>query len=525
MIAAGSLWGIVARGVPLNLTELQNWSTEDAAQAHAFSEDERLVVLASFDAQTLIGDEELARITRFAAQLLGARSAAVSLVDAERQRFIASEGLEITETARDTSLCAHTMLGHDLLEVLDASEDPRFADFSLVTGDAHLRYYVGAPLVSAEGAPLGALCITDTTARTEPLNEFQREGIAVLAEAVMRRLQAHRQSNLELRESAQRMHSMLNSVPDIAWSAAPGPKWDYFNARFTEVTGMSARETIDDWREVIHPEDFEASLVKFGEALETASFFEDEWRLRQADGSYRWVISRAVPSTDDPTTARWFGTLTDIHDRYQISQERELLAGELAHRIKNVFSVINGLVTLHAGQDPELKSFSETLTRHIRALSRAQEYALNADTAEEASLMGLIVVLMTPYGVPGESGVSVTGDADVNLVPRAATPMALVFHELATNSAKYGALSSPEGKVDVSIARADGNVHITWTESDGPSAEPPQDTGFGSRLVKMSIEHQLGGNITYDWREEGLCTSISVPEIRITGWRRTQAWP
>jgi len=517
LIAQGSLWSIIARGNPLNLTELRTWPTEDAPPAHAFSEDERLVVLASFEADLLKGDVELARITRFAAQLLGARQAAVSLVDAETQRFIVSEGLDAPHTPRDTSLCAHTMLGHDMLEVLDASEDPRFAEFSLVTGDAHLRYYAGAPLVSAEGAPLGALCITDSTPRIEPMTEFQREGLSVLAEAVMRRLHAHRQANLELRESAQRMRSMLNSVPDIAWSAAPGPQWDYFNARFTEVTGHSPCATIDDWRAVIHPEDFEASLVKFGEALETASFFEDEWRLRQADGSYRWVISRAVPSTDDPETARWFGTLTDIHDRYSISQERELLAGELAHRIKNVFSVINGLVTLHAGQDPKLRSFSEVLTRHIRSLSRAQEYALNADTAEAASLMGLLTVLMTPYGVPGQSGVSINGDATVNLTPRAATPLALVFHELATNSAKYGALSVAQGKVDIAIARDKGNVLVTWEESNGPSAKPPEDTGFGSRLVKMSIEHQLGGSIAYDWRNEGLRTSIAVPESRITG--------
>ncbi len=491
----------------------------EAAASRVYSEAERLVALARFDAHALAGDPELARITRFAAQLCGAGSAAVSLVEAEHQRFIASAGLSETETPRSTSFCAHAMLEPDLFEVLDTTADPRFAQFALVTGEANVRYYVGAPLISEEGASLGALCVTDTQSRDAPLSEFQREGLAVLAQAVMHRLHAHRQANAadaELQQSADRLQFMLDSVPDIAWSAAPGPVWDYFNARFTEVTGRSALRSVDDWRDVIHPEDFEATLVKFETAMTTASFFEDEWRLKQADGGYRWVISRAVPSTDDPETARWFGTLTDIHDRYRISQERELVAGELAHRIKNVFSVINGLVILHAGKDPILRGFANTLSDHIRALSRAQEFALKIDGDHSDTLKELLNVLMAPYGVPGQSAVSINGDDAITIGARSATPLALVFHEFATNSAKYGALSVAEGTVTINVARAQDSVAIGWCESGGPSAEKPTDTGFGSRLVKMSVEHQLGGAIAYDWREDGLVSEITIPSERLS---------
>lgn len=475
-------------------------------------------MLASFDADALSGDEELAAITRFAAQLCGARSAAVSLVEAERQRFIASEGIDSDETPRSTSFCAQTMLGPELLEVLDATDDERFADYALVTGEAHLRYYVGAPLISSEGAPLGALCVIDTSPHEEPLSEFQREGLLVLAQAVKRRIYAHRQAtnaNVEIQATASRLQFVLDSVPDIAWSAAPGPKFDYFNARFREYTGLEALETVADWSKVIHPEDYDATVEKFTEAVNGATAFEDEWRLKKADGSYIHVLSRALPSSDDPATARWFGTITDIDEAHRVSQEREILAGELAHRIKNIFSVITGLVVLHSRGDATLSIFAETLTENIRALSRAQEFALRIDSHTEDDLKGLLNVLLAPYGLPGSSAVEITGD-NVATDHRAATPLALVFHELATNSAKYGALSAAEGHVSIHVVREGDEVRIEWRESGGPPVDAPEDAGFGSRLVRMAVEHQLGGSIRREWKPEGLEIDICVPAARLT---------
>lgn len=501
----------------MNLTDAQPWPSGTAPAEELCEEDQRLGILASFDAETLAGDAELARITQFAAQLCGGKSSAVSLVESERQRFLAGEGLKREETPRSTSLCAHTMFSVELLEVLDASEDARFADFALVQGEDNLRYYVGAPLISQEGAPLGALCVTDTEPHTEPLTDLQRQGLSVLAEAVMRRLQSHREANAadsEIKDSAARLQFMLDSVPDIAWSAGAGPNFDFFNARFEEVTGCDPSSNENVWLKVIHPEDYPDSFEKFRVKMGRAEPFEDECRLRLADGSYRWIISRAVPSDSNPQTARWFGTLTDIHDRYQISEERELLAGELAHRIKNIFSVITGLVSLHARGEPGARAFADTLMAHIRALSRAQEFAIAASSDGKESLSDLLKVLMAPYGVPGQSAVAITGDK-VAVGAKAATPLALVFHELATNSAKYGALSVATGTVNLLIASRGGDVRIDWSEEGGPRTSPPEDTGFGSRLVRLAVENQLGGSIEQDWAAEGLRTNITIPATRL----------
>jgi len=501
----------------LEQDENQLWPVGEGPAKSYCDEGDRLLILASFDADALSGDPELARIAKFASSLCGTKSAAISLVENERQVFLARAGIEETETPRSTSLCAHTMLDAGILEVLDATRDPRFADFALVRGDARLRYYAGAPLISVEGAPLGALCVIDDEPRDTPLSETQREGLIVLAEAVKRRLHGHRHEltkNLELATVANRLKFVLDSVPDIAWSAGPGLQFDYVNARFNAVTGREPPKTMDDWRHVVHPDDYDRALGEFNRAQENTAAFEIEMRLRGSDGSYRYMLSRAVPSSTDPQTVRWFGTMTDIDTAHRVSQQRELLAGELAHRIKNIFSVITGLIVLNARGDPQLAEFAKTLTSNIRALSRAQEFALRLDDQSEDKLKSLLEVLMAPYGVAGHSAVSITGD-DVETGPKSATPLALIFHELATNSAKHGALSVEEGKVAITVSSGTENVSIRWEETGGPVTTIPEDEGFGSRLVKMAVENQLGGTITQDWKSEGLEVVIELAVDRL----------
>lgn len=493
------------------------WPTGTDPDAQLCAEDDRLVTLASFSISELEGDEELARLARFAARLCDTPTGAVSLVERERQIFLASEGVAVSETPRSTSLCATAMLSGELLVVPDASKDSRFANYKSVTSERNLRFYAGAPLTSPEGAPLGALCVTDIVARPEGLTPVQREGLLVLADAVKRRLLAHRQANEvseAIRASADRLQFLIDSVPDIAWSAGPFAQFDYVNARWRERTGLPAPRHVEDWRAVIHPDDYERSRLKFLEAVQSAVPFEDEWRMLEADGRYGWVLSRAVPSTDDPETARWFGTITDIDDARRALQERELLAGELAHRIKNIFSVIIGLISLHARGNATNEAFAGTLSDTIRALSRAQEFALQIDAIDAQDLKGLLEVLMAPYGAPGNDAVSVCGDA-VSFGARAATPLALVFHEMATNSAKYGALSAADGRVSITITRQDGEARIAWQEAGGPAIKPPQNEGFGSRLMNMAISHQLGGAMEQTWKPDGLSASISLPLARL----------
>jgi PAS domain S-box-containing protein len=472
-------------------------------------EQERLRVLRDYALDSLDGDAELQSIATFAAKLCEAPLALVSLVEEERQRFLASEGLETKETPRGISFCTHAMLRDDLMQILDATQEPQFANNPLVTGEPHIRFYAGQPLKSEEGLPLGTLCVIDTEARPHGLTKFQREGLEVLAQAVMRRLRSRRHSTAAKREHDERvayLHTFADSIPAIAWSATPEGHFEYFNKRMVDFTGLPDDQT----GTAFHPDDWVKASAIWQKSLKTGEIYEVEHRLRRHDGEYRWMISRAVPVRDsEGSIVRWFGTAVDIHDLYAASEARDLLAKELSHRIKNIFAVVSGLVSLSVRKRPEVQEFGTELIGMIQALGRAHDYVRPAEGSRRRSLHGILEDLFSPYGGGTGARVTISGD-NINIAARSATPLALVFHELATNSAKYGALSTEDGTVDLTIADNGGALLLRWVERGGPPAPQDPVQGFGSRLVEMSVTGQLGGTWARRFEKDGMVCELTV---------------
>ncbi len=503
---------------------MDTWPLGDSPASAHCGEDDRLSVLASYGAESLTGDTELDSIVGFAARLCKAPAALVSMVEHEHLRFLAKMGTDLEATPRSISFCAHAMLGLEPMVMRDAAADPRFADNPLVTGEPHIRFYAGAPLVSDEGAPLGALCVIDVEARPEGLSELQAEGLAVLAEAVMRRLR-HQRENLsaggEIAEREQRLRSIVDSVPGIAWSADSRANFDYFSARWREVTGQDHPKVAADWKQFVHPDDYERTLASFSNALEDVAPFECEFRLLQADGSWRWVLSRAVPLGEKLRNARWFGTMIDVDEAHRLAESRDLLANELSHRIKNIFAVVAGLIAIRSRGKSEVAVFAAEVTAAIMALGTAHEYIRPVEGRSSDKLLGLLKDLLAPYGTPEDGRVTIGGD-DIPIGAHAATPLALIFHELATNSAKYGALSCEDGKIVIEVTAPCGDeetVCVAWRES-GCEDAPPSDNaqeGFGSRMLRMAVEGQLGGNFTRSFSDDGLDVELIIPRGRITG--------
>ncbi|WBY17231.1 PAS domain-containing protein [Erythrobacteraceae bacterium WH01K] len=490
---------------------------QDTAPDPAKQEDAvRLPFLAGFGLDVLEDDDELQRIVRFAAKLCDAPTSTVSIVEERRQWFLARDGIEERETDRSVSFCGHAMLGDTIMVVPDAKEDPRFADNALVTGPPKIRFYAGAPLITSEGAPVGALCIFDSAPRPDGLTEIQEEGLKVLRDAVMRRLHARRRDlvrDAELQRSQEKLGALADSIPDIAWAANAEGDIDFFNQRWYEYTGLDPSTPPDNEtsRSVFHPDDQEAYVDAWDEALASGQHFEQEFRVRRSDGTWRWMIGRGVPVHDSAgDVTQWFGTLTDIDDGHRLSESRDLLARELSHRIKNIFAVVSGLVLLRARNRPELKDFAEELGEAIRALGRAHDFVRPLGSEKGNELRGLLNVLMAPYGIGEGKQVEVSG-VTVKLGKRAATPLALIFHELATNSAKYGALSREEGRVTISLAERGDTVLIDWNETGAPGGKVPERSGFGSTLLDMSVKSQLDGSMEREWGKDGLKVRLSIP--------------
>ena len=321
-----------------------------------------------------------------------------------------------------------------------------------------------------------------------------------------------------LAESEAKFRAIADSMPQMVWSTLPNGFHDYYNARWYEYTGVPPGSTDGEgWNDMFHPDDQERAWTSWRHSLETGEPYQIEYRLKHHSGEYRWTLGRAMPIVDaDGKILRWFGTCTDIHETKLAAEEREIVAQELSHRIKNIFSVLNGIVSLSARTYPDLKPLAETLRARISALGVAHDFVRPHSSASQpttggTTLKGLLETLVAPYRNEGDDRFAVIG-SDAAIDDRSATPIALLFHELATNSAKYGALAQRDGRITVTMKSSEDTLLVEWKElSEGATVTPPIREGFGSRLIALSVEGQLSGQLTRRWESDGLRVEIEIP--------------
>ena len=497
------------------------------ARGWQIDEATRSAAMQAYDLESLRDSAALKQITDFAAALCGTPVALVSLVEETQQTFLSRTGLELSETPREMSFCQHAMLEDRIMVIPDATQDPRFIDNALVTGDLHLRFYAGAPLISDDGIPLGSLCVIDTVPR-RGLTKLQMQGLATLADNVMARLRdsrdaaawraTERATRRQLTDSEDRFRTLADTMPQMVWSTLPDGYHDYYNARWYEFTGTPPGSTDGEgWNDMFHPEDQDRAWTIWRHSLGTGEPYQIEYRLRHFDGTYRWVLGRALPIRDGGgRITRWFGTCTDIHEQKLALHEREVISQELSHRIKNIFSVISGLISFAARSQPGFAPIAADLRQRITALGRAHDFVRphspqSRPAVQQDSLHGLLGELFEPYQRGDHPPITVTGD-EIAIDDRSATPLALLFHELATNATKYGALATDGGTITIAIERGDTDATLRWTERGGPTVTAPDVAhGFGSQLIELSAVRQLGGTVTRDWQAEGLVMTITVP--------------
>lgn len=213
----------------------------------------------------------------------------------------------------------------------------------------------------------------------------------------------------------------------------------------------------------------------------------------------------------------------DITERRRADDERALFTRELAHRIKNMFAVVDGVIALSSRGAVEAKPTIDALRSRLHGLGRAIAYVsppelLGRESTTDHTVLGLLRVLLEPYGaVEGpDQRVIVSGD-DAPIGKGATTSIALVVHELATNAMKYGALGATAGHVEVEVAADPASLRIVWRErgADAVARPPQQLSGFGSVLVENAVVRQLAGRYTRDWQADGLVVDMTFPRERI----------
>ena len=215
----------------------------------------------------------------------------------------------------------------------------------------------------------------------------------------------------------------------------------------------------------------------------------------------------------------------DIMDQKLAQEHQKLLLGEMSHRVKNVLSVAGGLVVLSSRTAPTPQEMAKAVQNRLAAYARAHDLTRPGlidgefQVENQAALHTLIWTIVAPYIDPvaedGRTNISIDG-ADILLDGSAATNLALILHEFATNAAKYGALSADGGCVRIDCSMQDGTFEIKWQEFDGPPVNgPPDKRGFGSVLANKSIQGQLGGTIMHEWPREGVVITLRIPLDRL----------
>jgi two-component sensor histidine kinase len=270
----------------------------------------------------------------------------------------------------------------------------------------------------------------------------------------------------------------------------------------------------------IAPPDLGRVRNAFAATRTTAGSYQIDFRvLRGAET--RWISAHGRGADGGIVGRIMFGVFLDSTARKEAEEARDLLAGEMSHRVKNLFAIASGLTSIAARTAATTTEMARDLMQRLATLGRAHDLIrpMPGDTGREAALLGdLFAVLLAPYDDRG-----VVGDRIRVLVPEvrvgeaAATALALVLHELATNAVKYGSLSVARGTLDVSCPRHDDDeVVVVWTERGGPAVSPPEGPGgFGSRLVTQSLRQQLGGSITHDWPSEGAVITFRMSRARL----------
>lgn len=325
-----------------------------------------------------------------------------------------------------------------------------------------------------------------------------------------------------LRASEAKSQAIVNAIDQMIWATRADGYHDYFNDRWYEFTGVPQGSTDGEgWNGLFHPDDRERAREVWRHSLTTGEPYHSEYRLRHRSGQYRWVIGRAQCVRDEKgQITRWFGTCTDIHDLKEVEEKRQLLLREMNHRVKNLFAIASGMITMTARTAPSVQALGEALKGRLGALAKAHELirpAIATDVQHQNATLGsLLKEIMKPHlDTASEPQLTLEGP-EVLLGPNASTSLALIFHELATNAAKYGALSSLGGRIAVNWAAPNGHLELKWKEhvEDG-NIRPPNTKGFGSTLARASATGQLGGAISFDWPPTGLHVSLKAPVERL----------
>lgn len=354
----------------------------------------RLKVLEDYQIMDSESEKEFNEIVELASAFFGTPISAISLLDNYRQWFKARVGLADESTRLEDAYCRYAIQNpNEVLVVEDSTKDERFASNPLTTGDDHIRFYAGAPLVTADGIALGSLCVIDREPRS--FSEEEARVLKVLAGKVMRLLDL-RKENIQQRKQIDRTRTELSSILARyaeAQKTAHIGNWD-FNVRTKELywspemfalllkeEGTTDKGNLADWETLIHPDDLPVVRAAMDRALKTRRATTAEFRI-VSGGTETWLLGRADIMYDKKgRIERIYGTLQDITERKQAERDRNLytqmletILFDVSHKIRKPLTTITGLLPVLNSKDVPQEKYSEVYNYFLASANELEGY-------------------------------------------------------------------------------------------------------------------------------------------------------
>jgi two-component sensor histidine kinase/PAS domain-containing protein len=324
-----------------------------------------------------------------------------------------------------------------------------------------------------------------------------------------------------LRESKDRVQLALDAAQLGSWQYDPLSGIVTGDARCQQIFDVATNAaSIEDLLKPVHPDDAARLWAAIEAALDPVNPKRSaaEFRLRRSTGDIRWVeivgLAYFEGAGSERRVVNLAGTAQDITERKAREEKEHLLMREINHRAKNLLSVVASIAHQTASRNPD--EFVERFSDRIQALSANQDLLVRSEWSG-VEIADLVRAQLAPFVDLIGTRILLQGPT-LRLNPASAQAIGLALHELATNAAKYGALSTGKGRVDIFWGMTGETFTLSWTEREGPRVSAPQQRGFGSTVIEAMAERSVGGKVRLDYAPSGLTWRVTCPAGNALEW-------
>jgi PAS domain S-box-containing protein len=337
-------------------------------------------------------------------------------------------------------------------------------------------------------------------------------GLAVARQLAFGIIKKRAEDDLRTNEERLRLATEAGKVGVWEWDiGANRVTWTDSLYKMHGVEKGAFEGTVEAFNRLVHPEDRERVAARIQQSLESDAPYELEFRAQKPNGDIAWLFTNATVVREGGKPIRLLGALIDITERKSADEQRDLLVAELSHRVKNTLATVISIAHQSFSKGPSVEEARRSFDGRIRALAQTHGRLAEGNWSG-VSLETLVHDELLPYRREDGQNVNVDGPR-ITLTPKQAVVLGMALHELATNAAKYGALSAKAGLVDVSwrVDRPTATLQIHWAESRGPAVVPPRRSGFGRLLLERAVAADLQGTVVLNFAESGLTCDVTLP--------------